>query len=228
MSHAWHLRVFAQAGLLAGLVAMLGGCLSAPKGPTSEGAVPPAHGNVTIAHVAQRYIEETNFKRISEYFDNQDNHGDRVIERTDPKVRTGYYFIVDLAWHPGVVVPAGTKVVLDYVRGDNTTPRQANFVIEAATGTWPEIFLGLTGADWPRPDLEIVAYKLTIESADGQVLAERHSFLWDMPVLKTDKTATATATPTPAASAAAPVVAPSPTAPVTPPAPATSAPDGGK
>ncbi|MGA2053532.1 MAG: hypothetical protein ABSH19_09490 [Opitutales bacterium] len=183
MSHAWHRRVIAQAGFAAGLAALLGGCLSAPQGPTSEGAAGPVGGNVSINAVAQRYIDGSHFKRITEYFDNEENKGGHIIERTDPKDRTGYYFIVDLDWHPGVVMPKGTKVVLDYIRGDNTTPREAVFTFPNDQGTWSEVFLGLTGADWPSATTELVAYKLTFETASGQVLASHQSFLWALPDL---------------------------------------------
>ena len=192
MSHVWPLRVIAQAGI-AGLAVALGGCLSAPQGPTSAGAVPPTGGNVSINAVAQRYIEESHFKRISEYFTNTENKGGNIIERTDPQQRTGYYFIVDLHWHPGVVIPAGTKAVLDYIRADNPAPRQAVFTFSTAAGTWSEIFLGLTGADWPSATTELVAYRLRLETADGQLLAEHKSFLWDMPAGKVDHVAAAEA-----------------------------------
>jgi hypothetical protein len=188
MSHLRHRRVYTQAGLLAGLLALLlGGCLSAPHGPTSENTtVAATGGNVSINAVAQRYIEETHFKRISEYFDNTENKSGHVVERTQPSVRTGYYFIVDLDWHPGVVMPKGTKVVLDYIRGDSPAPRQAVFTFPKDAGTWSEVFLGLTGADWPSATMEMVAFKLTFETADGAVLAQHKSFLWDLPDLKTN------------------------------------------
>jgi hypothetical protein len=200
MSHLRPRRVFAQAGFLAGLAAMLGGCLSAPQGPTTEHTVSATGGNVSIDSVAQRYIDAGRFKRISEYFDDQENKGGHVVERTQPNDRTGYYFIVDLDWHPGVIMPAGTKVVLDYIRGDNPTPRQAVFTFPKAASTWSEIFVGLTGSDWPSATMELVAYKLTIETADGTVLAQHKSFLWDLPDLKkSTDSAPKTAVNTPAA-----------------------------
>ena len=188
MSHVWPLRVIAQAGI-AGLAAALGGCLSAPQGPTSAGAVAPTGGNVSINAVAQRYIEEGRFKRITEYFDNTENKSGHIVERTDPKQRSGYYFIVDLDWHPGVVMPAGTKAVLDYIRADSPAPRQAVFTFPKAASTWSEVFLGLTGADWPSATTELVAYRLRLETADGQLLAEHKSFLWDMPAGTAEKVA---------------------------------------
>jgi hypothetical protein len=156
-------------------------------------------GKVRIAYVTSRYIEAEKFMRISEYFTGVESKSGRIIERTDPTQRTGYYFIVDLSWHPGVVLPKGTKVELDYVRNDIAAPQHAEFTFPAAAGTWPEIFLGLTGAAWPRDDLSIVAYQITLEDPDGTTLAEQESFLWGLPPLKTepdDKVAAATGAPT--------------------------------
>jgi hypothetical protein len=141
---------------------------------------------VAINHVDAQYMEAANFRRISEYFTGVENKSGRVIERTDPKERAGYYFIINLAWHPGTVLPAGTQAEIGYIRSDTPTPRTAKFVFSSATGTWPEICLGLT----------LVAYKLTLEDAAGKVLASRQSFLWNLPD-----------SPAPVAAATAPVPA---------------------
>jgi hypothetical protein len=87
-------------------------------------------------------------------------------------------------------------VELDYIRNDNSIPHQAKFVFTTATGTWPEICLGLTGADWPNQASSIIAYKLTLEDSAGKVLASRQSFLWGLPE-KAESAPTATA-PAPA------------------------------
>jgi hypothetical protein len=41
--------------------------------------------------------------------------------------------------------------------------------------------LGLTGPDWPDSEINPVAWKLELRSADGQVLASAQSFLWEKP-----------------------------------------------
>jgi hypothetical protein len=178
--------------LAAGL-GLLAGCSTPPASATS-GPTEVSSPGVAISHVDHHYMEAANFQRISEYFTGVENKTGRVIERTDPKERAGYYFIVNLAWHPGTVLPAGTQAELDYIRSDNPAPRQAKFVFSSATGTWPEICLGLTGAAWPEKTLTIMAYKLTLEDAGGKVLASRQSFLWSLP----DSTAPVAATAAPA------------------------------
>jgi len=185
-------RVWATVCLAAGL-AMLGGCTTPPRSATS-GPTGVNTPGVDIKHVDHHYMLAASFRRISEYFTGVENKTGRVIERTDPKERAGYYFIISLAWHPGTELPIGTQAELDYIRSDSSIPRHAKFVFSTATGTLPEICLGLTGADWPDETLGIVAYKLTVEDAGGKVLASNQSFLWALP----EKTATA---PTAAAAA---------------------------
>lgn len=167
------------AGMLAVACAGLMGC-STPKSATS-GPAGTSTAGVEIKYVDHHWVDAVNFKRISEYFTGVENKSGRVIERTDPKERAGYYFIVDLAWHPGVVLPAGTVAELDYVRNDNAIAKHAKFVFSEDTGTLPEFCLGLTGADWKNKDETIIAYKLTLEDTAGKVLATRQSFLWALP-----------------------------------------------
>lgn len=167
-----------RAGLATAL-ALLAACsvpssaTDAPPGVSTEG--------VAIAHVDHRYIAAQDFVRISEYFTDKENTSGRVILRTDPAERAGYYFIVSLEWHPGVTLPAGTQADLDYIRSDDPDTRHAHFVFTEPTGTLPEILLGLTGQDWAAKNLKLTAYKVTLKNAEGKVLADRQSFLWALP-----------------------------------------------
>lgn len=165
--------------VLATALALLAAC-SVPKSATSG---PPGVSteNVAIAHIDHRYIAAQDFVRISEYFTDKENTSGRVILRTDPSERGGYYFIVSLTWHPGTTLPAGTQADLDYIRSDDPDTRHAHFVFTQPTGTLPEILLGLTGKDWAEKNLKLTAYKITLKDADGKVLADRQSFLWAMP-----------------------------------------------
>jgi hypothetical protein len=192
-------RVWARAVLALGLCA-LAGCSSPPASATSAPAGVGTDG-VAITHVDQRYIEDMDFRRISEYFTGQENTSGRLIERTDPQQRAGYYFIVSLAWHPHTTLPAGTQADVDYIRKDDPQPRHAHFTFSAPTGTFNEILLGLTGTDWTDQDATMVAWKVTLKDAAGAVLADRQSFLWSLPENASASTAAITnaepAKPTP-------------------------------
>jgi hypothetical protein len=172
-------RSWARAVLAAG-VAALAACTSPPPSATSAPAGMGTPG-VVIAHVDQRFIADADFRRISEYFTGEENTSGRLIERTDPQTRAGYYFIISLEWHPRTTLPAGTQADIDYIRKDDPEPRHAHFTFSAPTGTFHEILLGLTGAGWTDPDASMVAWRVTLKDAAGAVLADRQSFLWSLP-----------------------------------------------
>ncbi|HTB63347.1 MAG TPA: hypothetical protein VK737_07130 [Opitutales bacterium] len=174
------------------MLAMLAACTtprsatSGPPGVSTEG--------VAITHVDHRFMVEDDFKRISEYFTGVENTSGRVIERTDPKNRTGYYFIVALEWHPHTTLPTGTRAELDYVREDTPDVHHAQFTFSQDAGTWHEILLGLTGADWPDKNTKLVAWKVTLKDATGSVLASYQSFLWGLPANGTEAAVTTAST----------------------------------
>ena len=171
-------RAWARAVLAAG-VAVFAGCSTPPSataGPAGVGT-----DGVVIKHVDQQFMEVAAFQRISEYFTGRENTSGRVIERTYPQQRAGYYFIVSLEWHPHTTLPAGTQADIDFLRKNDPRPHHAHFVFSQSSGTFDEILLGLTGADWTDRNLTIVAWKLTLKDAAGAVLADRQSFLWGFP-----------------------------------------------
>jgi len=178
MREIWHRRTLAA--LAATAAAWLAGCTTPPASATSG---PPGVSTpgVSIAHVDHKYMEEADFHRVSEYFTDVENTSGRIIARTDPAQRSGYYFIVSLDWHPSTTLPAGTRAELDYIREDNTEAKHAQFTFAQDAGTWHEILLGLTGADWPEKNAKLVAWKVTLKDAQGGVLASHQSFLWGLP-----------------------------------------------
>jgi hypothetical protein len=118
------------------------------------------------------------FDRISEYFGRGENTGRQVVLRTQPDVRAGYYFLVRLKSAAAI----GTaKFELSVIRPDTPEPKTHAFTV--AVPEKETVFqLGMTGTDWPAGQkANPVAWKLTLLGADGRVLAEQKSFLWEMP-----------------------------------------------
>jgi hypothetical protein len=134
--------------------------------------------DLTITQVWPQWRDAESFDRISEYFGGGENTGGHRILRTHADTRAGFYFLVRLA--PTTAV-ANARFELQVIRPDAPEPKTFTFSVDApATG--PVFELGLTGADWPggakaRP----VAWKLALLAADGRVLAEQQSFLWENP-----------------------------------------------
>lgn len=145
---------------------------------------PPYHGedagtSVGIHYASFYWKKEDDFKRISEFFTDNENTGSNVVVRSDEGKRDGLYLMLNL--EHGKTVPAGSVAELHYFH-----PKKSG--VQVCTWTLPEfnpaphreLRLGLTGNNWDkslsgkRPS----AWKLTITAPDGTLLVRRTSYLW--------------------------------------------------
>jgi hypothetical protein len=133
---------------------------------------------VELLRVWPGWRDAESFDRIGEYFGRGENSGRQVVLRTQATVREGYYFLVRLK---NTSALASAKFELHVIRADATEPKV--FAFTAAVPAKESVFhLGLTGADWPAgPKANPVAWKISLVAADGRVLAEHKSFLWEKP-----------------------------------------------
>jgi hypothetical protein len=137
-------------------------------------------GDLAFARIGADWHDAAAFDRISEYFGGGENTGGHTILRTHADARAGFYFLVHFAHG---VPPAGAKFELQVIRPDAPEGKTFSFpAVTAAPNARPVFELGLTGADWPggakaRP----AAWRLALLGADGRVLAEQKSFLWENP-----------------------------------------------
>jgi len=131
-----------------------------------------------FTHVWPQWHDAESFDRISEFFGGGENRGRQVVLRTQAGERAGFYFLVRVA---DAAAFTGATFELQVVRPDAPEPKTFAFAAEAHPG--PTVFqLGLTGGDWPGGrKAHPVAWRLALLSADGRVLAEQKSFLWEMP-----------------------------------------------
>ncbi len=134
--------------------------------------------DVELLRVWPGWQEAESFDRIAEYFGGGERSGRQSVLRTRPAVREGYYFLVRIK--SAQPVPAA-KFEVQVIRPDATEPK--TFTFAAAVPAKETVFqLGLTGPDWPGgAKVNPVAWKLAVLGADGQVLAEHKSFLWEKP-----------------------------------------------
>ncbi len=165
------------AGTLAALAAgtlFFASCRVPPSPPPTDGG-----SVVPISYAVFSWKEETDFKRISEYFTDTENTGANFVARTDPETRAGLYFILGLESFEKI--PAGSRAVLRYFRPDRHGVQTCEFELaEFSSSPAGEIRLGLTGEAWPetlkksRP----TAWEFSIRSPEGELLVLRRSFLW--------------------------------------------------
>jgi hypothetical protein len=157
--------------LLPALISLaLAGCASTPDEPVRS---------VEISEIMPRYIPEGNFIRISEYWSGAENKGNRIILRSDPAVRDGFYFTLVLDKRVRNL-PRGSVITGEFYTPVSTELQTHEFPLPNKLPKTKEVFVGLTGADWPEPGGMPGAWRFTIKDANGQVLASRQSYLWSM------------------------------------------------
>jgi hypothetical protein len=149
---------------------LLAGCASTPK---------PALTSVEIVEIKPRYIETESFKRISEYLTGKEYLGDRVILRSDPEARAGYYFTLVLD-EDVRRLPKGTQISGEFFTPKSVEKQTHEFTLPAKLASTNEIFVGLTGEDWPQSGGVPAAWRFTITDANGKRLGEKQSYLWGL------------------------------------------------
>ena len=152
------------------ICSLFAGCALTPK---------QAVTSVEIEEIKPRYIETEQFKRISEYLTGKENIDGRVILRTQPEHREGYYFILVLD-NDVRRLPNGTVVVGEFYTPQSLEKLTHEFTLPSQRASTDEIFIGLTGEDWPKKDNVPTAWRFTIKDANGAVLGEKQSYLWSL------------------------------------------------
>ncbi len=135
--------------------------------------------DATFVRLWPGWRESDSFDRITEFLGGSEPTGGRTLLRTQPASRAGYYFLLRVK--TDTVLTPGAKFELAVIRPDAPEPKLFSF--PATTPAGDTVFdLGLTGSDWPGgKKANPVAWKLTLRAADGRVLAEHKSFLWEKP-----------------------------------------------
>lgn len=136
--------------------------------------------SVDIVEIKPRYIETEQFKRISEYLTGAENQGDRIILRTDSEQRAGFYFTLILDQNVRNL-PAGTVIVGEFFTPKSADLQEHTFTLPSKRPKTKEIFIGLTGEDWPEKEAVPSAWRFTIKDANGTILETEKSYLWSLP-----------------------------------------------
>ena len=149
--------------------------LSAACGTTKDSAKPA----LKIVAVTPRYMETEQFKRIAEYMTGKENPGRRVIMRTNPRQRNGYYFVLTLNRNVRTL-PADVYVQGEFYTSKSLDMQTHRFEFPSILPNTREIFIGLTGNDWPQKDAIPAAWRFTIKNSRGEILAQEQSYLWSL------------------------------------------------
>ena len=151
-------------------------CLTSVACSTTQESAEPS---TKIVEIVPRYIETKAFKRISEYMTGKENPGRRVIIRTNPKQRDGYYFIL-LLNHNVRKLPPDAYIQGEFYTSKSLDRQTHRFDFPLILPDTREIFIGLTGDDWPQEDEIPSAWHFTIKNSRGEILAQKKSYLWSL------------------------------------------------
>ena len=130
--------------------------------------------------VSIRYLDKQAFLRVSEYFDGKENTGNRLICRSKPEARAGLYLVLTLK-ESTRKLPQNLMARWQVISPKAADPVEHRIAVPNERPRGKDLFVGLTGTDWPDPEARPVAWKLTLETAGGEVAFERKSFLWERP-----------------------------------------------
>ena len=130
--------------------------------------------------VSVRYLEKQAFLRISEYFDGKENTGSRLICRSKPDARAGLYIVLSLK-ESTRKLPPDLTARWQVISPQAPEPVEYRIAVPNERPRGKDMYVGLTGADWPDPKARPVAWRFTLETAAGKVVLEQKSFLWERP-----------------------------------------------
>jgi hypothetical protein len=131
-----------------------------------------------IVRVWTSYRTVDSFKRVSEFFDGQEDTGSEAVHRSQAGARDGFYFLVRTKTD---TAQTGASIAVDIVLPGRPEVKRFSFPVDLPPNQ--KVFqLGLTGADWPGVTVRPSAWRITLVGADGSKLATQQIFLWSDPI----------------------------------------------
>ena len=134
---------------------------------------------ISIEEVVYRNYSTAELTTLGEYISGNEYYGGRTYARTDMAKKDGLYFIVDFDERISTF-PSDSIVVLEFYRASDGELVTLNFPVAQMKGAMKKaLYIGLT--DEASKGIKVLAWHMTLTDAAGAVLAEKHSFLWEMP-----------------------------------------------
>lgn len=138
-----------------------------------------AAADVELVRVWPQWRSAESFERIGEFFGLGDATLREPVIRTQPKDRSGLYFLVRVKTDTPL---ESARFVIDIVRPDALDAKSYTFPVSVPRKS-TVFHLGLSGEDWPGgKDAHPVAWRLSLVDAGGREVAADQSFLWAKPV----------------------------------------------
>lgn len=152
------------------------GLLLALGAPPAANAAAPEPA--AFVRIWPGYRTAESFTTVGELFGGGERRSGRILRRTQPDSREGFYFLTRLRL--AEALPAA-EVRLELVLPSSPNVVTHRFALDLPSGE-PVLHLGVTGSDWPGADSRPVAWRLSVRRpATGEVLIQRQSSLWTAP-----------------------------------------------
>ncbi len=130
-----------------------------------------------LKDVQFRYYTSEQLTRLPEYFTGKEFTGSRMFCRSS-KDRTGLYFSFPLD-KEFLTLPTDSIINLSIIRSSRKSIEEFIFKLPDERRGKKDLFLGLTGKDWPSDDARPIAWKIEILNSSKVLLFWKKSFLWD-------------------------------------------------
>ena len=134
-------------------------------------------GDVILEVRNQVFFTTNDFKRIPEYFTGREYTGWKIYCRSNPQVRSGFYFVVKVGGKK-IQLPVSSHWIVDWVTSADPTVKTQKISIPDLRIFGKEVFVGLTGDDWYDRSLKPLAWRLELIDGQGATLGSDQSFLW--------------------------------------------------
>jgi hypothetical protein len=173
--HAPRTRLRFSCGLRSVLPGLVGLLLALAPIPAAAAAATEAAG---IVRIWPGYRTADSFTTVGELFGGGERRSGRILRRTQPDSREGFYFLTRLRL--AEALPAA-EVRLELVLPASPNVVTHRFTLDLPSGE-PVLHLGVTGSDWSGADSRPVAWRLSVRARDaGPVLVQSQSALWTAP-----------------------------------------------
>jgi hypothetical protein len=130
-----------------------------------------------LPRLSIRYFQSSELTRIPEYFSGKEFTGKKIFCRST-KAREGIYFSFPI---PQSILssPEAYNLELSIIRNGSTETEIFSFTLPYQIEGKKEIFVGITGKDWPKTEQRPSAWHMAVKDSKGSIILWKKSFLWE-------------------------------------------------
>ena len=138
---------------------------------------PLLRADVELVVRNRAFFFDRDFKRIPDFFTGQEYSGSKVYHRSNPSEREGYFFVVKVN---GLLPEISTDAYwrLEWISPLDPVSQTVKIPIKNLEIFGKEVFIGLTGNNWPGQSVQPLAWRLCLMEKAEVVIAKSQSFLW--------------------------------------------------